>query len=133
MERALVVAKLYNQFVNQGGRTSTDQHLSDLKRETDQTALLNRARQRGFVSPQSDFAFRQQEIQQRRLLNTAEWGGYQSKDQYLNSLQREAAQFQTINSAWARRVELIRQSTQASVQHTNVVQGTTKSAGQLVS
>ena len=133
MERALAVAKLYNAQVNQGGRTTPDQHLSDLARETQQQTLLNRARQRGFTSPQQDFAYRQQEITQRRLQNIAAWEGYQSKDQYLNSQQRERGNLDALNTAWARRAQLVRDNTQAAVQHTNVLQGTTKSAGQLAS
>ncbi len=133
MEKALVVAKIYNQQVNQGGRSSMDQHLSDLGRETQQQQLLNVKRQRGFQAPQQDYAFRQQEISQRKLANITNWEGYQSKDQYLNSLQREQQQFQALNQAWARRAELVKANTQAAVQHANVQQGSNKSAGQIAS
>jgi hypothetical protein len=134
MERALAVAKLYNQQVNQGGRTTADQHLADLTKETQQQRLLNYQRQRGFTTPQADYAFRQQEINQRRLANVADWGGYQSKDQYLNSQQREVAGWKALNDVMARRAQLVRDITQAQTQRTNVeTGGGIRSAGQIAS
>lgn len=124
MEKALAVAKIYNQQVNQGGRATPDQHLSDLSRETQQQRLLGIQRQRGFTTPQQDFQFRQQEISQRKQLNYASWEGYQSKDQYLNSQQREAQTFGVLNQAWARRAQLIRENTDALARHQSTQGGT---------
>jgi hypothetical protein len=123
MAAALATAKEYNRQVNQGGRSTPDQHVSDLAREAQQQQLLNVKRQRGFSSPQQDFAYRQQEVTQRKLANVANWEGYQSKDQYLNSMQREAQQFGVLNAAWARRAQLVRENTDALARHQSTQAG----------
>jgi hypothetical protein len=50
-----------------GGRRSMDQHLADLQKENQLTTLLNRSRQRGFITTQQDFAFRLRAYQQMLL------------------------------------------------------------------
>ena len=63
----------------------------DLDRERQAQDLLNRSRQRGFFTPQQDYAFRQTEITQQQQYWRAAWGGASSEAQHLQGMAQERA------------------------------------------
>jgi hypothetical protein len=128
---ALAVAQEASSKASMGGRSSMDQHLSDLQREAESTRLLNYQRQRGFTSPQQDYAYRQQEMAQRNLYNRVEQSGYANRDQYLQSLQQETQYRRALNSTWAQHAADLRDATTAAAGHADALKGTTASVGEL--
>lgn len=124
-------AQNYNQQVLFGGRRSMDQHLQDLQKQTTLQTLLNRARQRGFITPQQDYAFRQREYQAMLLWNRASQQGYTTPDQYLGFLQKERTNFDAMTRSWRSRDLAMRSATDAAIAYARKVGGVNVTPGGL--
>jgi hypothetical protein len=124
-------AKMANVQTDFGGRSSMDQHLSDIQREEQYTTLLNRANWLNFNSPQQAFAFKQQQYQQALLMNRAYQMGYATPDQYINFLQRETSAQQAMNAQTLARVGLYKNATDAALAYSDAMSGTHQSISEL--
>lgn len=116
-------AQRYNKYVLFGGRDTMDRHLADLQRETNLMGLLNRARQRGFFTPQQDYSMRQREYTQLLLWNRASQQGYQTPEQYLNYLQRQRQAFDQQTRAWRDRDAAMRQALVTAGEYADTLSG----------
>ena len=132
MDNVISTAQRYNREVLWRGATSDTQYLATLQREEQLLRLLNIQKQRGFYSPQADFAFRNQELAQRYLLNRADQQGYSTPDQYLGYLQNVRHAMEAENQAWRDRVAALSSATVATAAYANQVSGSHESAQQLL-
>jgi hypothetical protein len=100
MNLASSAGQRYNKQVLFAGRDNSTQYMSDLAKETGLLTLLNRAKQRGYMTPLMDYSQKQREYAQLLLWNKASQQGYTSPDQYLNYLQKQRTEFTAMTSAW---------------------------------
>jgi hypothetical protein len=124
-------AKNTNTQLLYGGRSTPEQHLSDLSQELNYTTLLNRQKWLGFSSVQQATSYRQQMLALALLENKAHFAGYQTADQYLGFLQRETATTAALSSVIRDRTAAIAAETSVLLAHSNALQGTHQSAGSL--
>lgn len=123
MIAARAAAANANSQIYFGGRQNIEQHLADISRETQLTTLLNRAKQRGFITPQADYAYRQQQYQQLLLWNRAQNMGYTTPEQYLQYLTRQRTEQDALNQTWSRQAQLINVLTDASISRAQALRG----------
>jgi SLT domain-containing protein len=131
MQSMLSISQNYNRMVNWGGASSPQDHLQYLERETNYQTLLNRARQRGFLSVQQDYAYRNQELAQRIVLNRAMQQGYATPEQYLQYLMAERRLQDSLNQSWAQQAVALDSVTAAALTHADALRGQRLSAAEL--
>jgi hypothetical protein len=124
-------AKQTNTQLLYGGRNDETAHLSDLAQELNYTTLLNRQKWLGFSSVQQAMSYRQQMYNLQLLENRAHFAGYQTADQYLGFLQREISDTAALSAVIRTRTAAVLGETGALLAHSNALQGTHQSAGQL--
>lgn len=131
MEAVTTQANLYNKWVQWQGASSGQEFMANLQREESYTALLWRARQRGFATPMMDYSWRQREIQQWIDLGKAQMLGFQYPAQYLQFLTQERSVFDAQSASMRTQTAAVAALADAELRRANALGSTHLSALQL--